>query len=124
MQTGNKKVVKTIITIDNPSTAITTKLVEKVNHFNSSRNWKSKQKESNERQRTIDILNTKSVQTKEKFLIKETLFLPTKNNTRAPSAGSKQKKNNIKFQIFRSGIEPARNFKLSETRYKGPKFVN
>jgi hypothetical protein len=75
--------------------AKTTKLVENVNHFNSSRNWKSKQKGSKERQRTIEILNIKSVQTREKFLIKETLFLLTKNNKRAPIAGSEQKRNNI-----------------------------
>jgi len=91
-QIGNKNVVRTIITIDKPSTAKTTKFVENVNHFNSSRNWKSKQKGSNERQIIIDILKIKRVQIKEKFLINETLFLLTKNNKRAPKAGSKQKK--------------------------------
>ena len=114
MQTGNRKVVKTIITIDRPSTAKTTELVEKVNQLNSSKNWKSKQKESKDKQITIEILNTKSVQTREKFLMKKTLFLLTKNNKKAPNAGSKQKRNNIKFQKFRPGIEPARKFRSKQ----------
>jgi hypothetical protein len=43
----------------------------------------------------IDMLKTNRVQVNEKFLIKEMLFLPTKNNKMAPIAGNKQKRDNI-----------------------------